>query len=144
VSLSLPALAQAPSATAADAKALLTKAIGAVKADKAKAIETFNKGEGGFKDRDLYLFCVNLGDGKVIANNFLPQLIGQDGRTFKDSTGHTYGQEFYDAAVKAQEGEIVESAPYLFPRPGTDKTPVAKVALLSKIGDIYCGVGYYK
>jgi hypothetical protein len=23
----------------------------------------FNKGEGGFKDRDLYVFCANISDG---------------------------------------------------------------------------------
>jgi hypothetical protein len=144
LSLSLPALAQAPSGTAGEAKEMLTKAIAAVKADKAKAIEMFNKGEGGFKDRDLYPFCVNVSDGKVIANSFLPQLIGQDNRTFKDSTGHNFGQAFYDTMAKAKDGEIVESAPFLFPRPGPDKTPVAKVAYLSKTADIYCGVGYYK
>src|SRR5215470_12090063 len=50
---SAPAFAQA-SGTAAEAKAMLDKAVVAVKADKAKAIEMFLKGEGGFKDRDLY------------------------------------------------------------------------------------------
>jgi hypothetical protein len=144
LSLSLQAFAQAPAGTASEAKAMLTKAIAALKADKAKAIEMFNKGEGGFKDRDLYPFCVNFSDGKVIANHNFPQLIGKDNRTFKDVIGHTFGQEFYDTVSKAKEGEIVESAPFLFPRPGSDKTPVAKVAYLSRMGDIYCGVGYYK
>ena len=37
--------------TATEAKAMLEKAVAAVKADKAKAIAMFNKGEGGFKDR---------------------------------------------------------------------------------------------
>ena len=32
---------------------MLTKAVAAVKADKAKARDMFNKGEGGFLDRDL-------------------------------------------------------------------------------------------
>jgi hypothetical protein len=144
LSFSLPALAQGNAGTAAEAKDMLAKAAAAVKADKSKAIDMFNKGEGGFKDRDLYPFCANISDGKVIANSFLPQLVGQDQRTFKDSTGHNFGQELFDSAAKAKEGEIVESKPFLFPRPGTDKTPVAKVAYLSKIGDIYCGVGYYK
>jgi len=50
LTLSTSAFAQG---TAAEAKAMLEKAVAAVKADKAKAIEMFNKGEGGFKDRDL-------------------------------------------------------------------------------------------
>src|SRR2546430_11961098 len=41
-----------------EAKAMLEKAVAALKDDKAKAIEMFNKGEGGFKDRDIYGSCV--------------------------------------------------------------------------------------
>jgi hypothetical protein len=33
---------------------------------------------------------------------------------------------------------------YLFPKLGPDKTPVPKVSFVTKVGDIYCGVGYYK
>ena len=51
--------------TAAEAKAMLEKAVAAVKADKTKALETINKGEGGFLDRDLYAFCFNATDGKI-------------------------------------------------------------------------------
>jgi hypothetical protein len=39
------------------------KAVAAVKEDKAKALDMFNKGEGGLKDRDLYMFCANASDG---------------------------------------------------------------------------------
>ena len=34
-------------------KAMLEKAVAAVKQDKAKALDAFNAGEAGFKDRDL-------------------------------------------------------------------------------------------
>jgi hypothetical protein len=43
--------------TAEEARAMLLKAVAAVKADKAKALDMFNKGDGGFLDRDLYVFC---------------------------------------------------------------------------------------
>jgi hypothetical protein len=43
--------------TPEEAKAMLDRAIAAVKADKTKALDLFNKGEGGFKNRDLYVFC---------------------------------------------------------------------------------------
>jgi hypothetical protein len=36
-------------------------------ADKAKALDMFNKGEGGFLDRDLYVFCSNVSDWKNVA-----------------------------------------------------------------------------
>ena len=43
--------------SASEAKAMLEKAAAAVKADKTAALAKFTKGEGGFKDRDLYPFC---------------------------------------------------------------------------------------
>jgi hypothetical protein len=48
----------------------------------------------------------------------------------------------YTAAQKP-EGEITEVS-YLFPRPGADATPVRKVSFVTKVGDLGCGVGYYK
>jgi hypothetical protein len=53
---------------------LLAKAVAAVKADKAKALDMFNKGEGG---RDLDPFCFNVGDGKHLATQ-AKQLVGQE------------------------------------------------------------------
>ena len=38
-----------------------------MKADKTKAIDMFNKGEGGFRQGDLYPYCFNISDGKVVA-----------------------------------------------------------------------------
>ena len=41
--------------TSEEAKTLLERAVAAVKQNKARALDMFNKGEGGFKDRDLYV-----------------------------------------------------------------------------------------
>ena len=62
--LSTTAFAQG---TATEAKAMLERAVVAVNADKAKALDTINKEEGGFLDRDLYVFCFNVSDGKQVA-----------------------------------------------------------------------------
>jgi hypothetical protein len=32
----------------------------------------------------------------------------------------------------------------IFPRPGADKTAVRKVTFITRVGDLGCGVGYYK
>jgi hypothetical protein len=71
-------LLQAQYGTAKEAKAMLMKAVAAVKADKTKAL--------GFQDRDLYPFCANVSDGKIVAlgNPLAKQLIG--GR--KNPKGH--------------------------------------------------------
>ena len=138
------AFAQQTSGTADEAKAMLMKAVAAVKADKTKALDMFNKGEGGFLDRDLYVFCGNVSDGKSVAlgNPNAKQLLGVDSRTLKDATGKPFGVELY-AAYQKPEGEITEVS-YMFPRPGADKTPVPKVSLVTRVGDLGCGVGYYK
>ena len=145
VLLSSTAFAQEKGGTADEAKAMLSRAVAAVKADKAKAIDIFNKGEGGFLDRDLYPFCANVGDGKFVAvyNPNARQLIGQvDMRTLKDSAGKAFGQEQFAAAQKP-EGQLTEVS-YLFAKPGPDTTPVPKVSFTTKVGDLICGVGYYK
>ena len=121
--------------TSAEAKAMLEKAVAAVKKDKAKALEMFAKGEGGFKDRDLYVFCGGP-DGNFTAH---PKLTGKSLKNLKDKAGKPLGQEIYKTA---QEGKIGEVS-YMWPRPGSDK-PVQKVTYVTKVGDEVCAVGYYK
>jgi Single Cache domain 2 len=130
--------------TADQAKAMLLKATAAVKADKTKALNMFNTGEGGFLDRDLYVFCANTSDGKIVAigNPNAKQLLGQDQRTLKDPTGKNFGLDLYAAGEKP-EGQITK-VNYLFVRPGPDTKPVPKVSLVTRAGDLVCGVGYYK
>ena len=70
VMLSSTAFAQG---TATEAKAMLDKAVVAVKADKAKTLDTINKEEGGFLDRDLYVFCFNIGTAKPLLMAILIQ-----------------------------------------------------------------------
>lgn len=120
--------------TPAEAKAMLEKAVAAVKADKAKALQMFTKGEGGFKDRDLYPYCGGP-DGKFTAH---PTLVGQSLKELKDKAGKPLGEEVY---AKAKEGQIGE-VEYMWPRPGQTE-PVKKVVYVTKVGDQVCGVGYY-
>ena len=123
--------------TAEEAKAMLERAVAAVKEDKAKAIDMFNKGEDGFKDRDLYVFCANASDGIVTAHPY-----GQRGKQLREifrKKGYPLGQEIMQ---KATEGTMREVT-YWWPRPGTD-TPLEKTAFYTKAGDQICGVGYYK
>jgi signal transduction histidine kinase len=121
--------------TAAEAKAMLEKAVKALKADKAGALASFTKGEGGFKDRDLYPFCGGA-DGMFTAH---PSLVGKSLKDLKDKTGKPLGEEIYKVA---KEGQISEVS-YMWPRPGTTE-PVQKVSYVTKVGDQVCAVGYYK
>ena len=122
--------------TADEAKAMLEKATVALKADKAKALDMFNKGDGGFKDRDLYVFCANTSDGILTAH---PYLKGEHLQDIKGKKGYPLGKEIMQNAT---EGTIKELT-YWWPRPGSDK-PLEKVTFYTRIGDQDCGVGYYK
>jgi hypothetical protein len=128
--------------TADEAKAMLLKAVAALKADRDVTLGMINKGEGGFRDRDLYVFCVRMSDGKQLASGAVIPPIGTDQRTLKDSTGKAFGLELYAAGQKP-EGEITEVS-YMFPKPGTTAPPVSKVSFVTRVGDLGCGVGYYK
>lgn len=121
--------------TPAEAKAMLEKAVAAVKADKPKALVMFTKGEGGFKDRDLYPYCGGP-DGNFTAH---PTLLGKSLKELKDKAGKPLGEEVYAAA---KEGAIAEVS-YMWQRPGQTDL-VTKVAYVTRIGDQVCAVGYYK
>ena len=75
--LTTPALAggiinsQSEYGTPEEAQAMLTRAIGAVKADKTAAINRFNHNDPSFRDRDLFVFCFNSRDGKLTAHEDL-------------------------------------------------------------------------
>ena len=134
--LTAASIQAAQSGTADEAKAMLDRAVAAVKADKTKALDIFNKGKGGFKDRDLYVFCANASDGIVTAH---PTAKGEQLKDIKGKKGFPLGQEMMQ---KATEGKISEIT-YWWPRPGSDK-PLEKTSFYTKVGDQICGVGYYK
>ena len=86
--VSLPLLwnvnfAWAQTGTAAEAKAMLEKAVAALKSNEADALAKFPKADGGFRDRDLYVYCFNTADGKFTAH-VNPALMGTDIRALKD------------------------------------------------------------
>jgi hypothetical protein len=145
LAVSPAAFAQQTRGTADEAKAMLMRAVAAVRADKAKALDMFNKGEGGFRDRDLYVFCANVSDGTLVAigNSNLKQALGIDVRTGQNSTGKAFGVEVY-AAMRKPEGQITEVS-YVSATPRVDDTLLAKETFVTRAdADLGCGVGYYK
>ena len=130
------AAAEAKFGSEQEAKAMLEKAVAALKDDKAKALAMFNKGEGGFKDRDLYVFCANASDGVMTAHPYLKGELLQD---IVGKKGFPLGKAIME---RAAEGKI-QSVTYWWPRPGSE-TPLEKHTFYTKAGDQICGVGYYK
>jgi hypothetical protein len=116
--------------TAEEAKAMLDRAVAAVKEDKAKALEMFNTGDGGFRDRDLYVMCANASDGIITAS---PTIKGGQLQDLPP------GKEVMRSATEGKVSEIS----YWWPRPGSIK-PLKKHTFYTKVGDQICGVGYYE
>ena len=88
--------------TAEQAKAMLERAVAAVKEDKAKALDMFNKGEGGFKDRDLYVFCANALDGIITAHPY-----GEGGKQLRDIKG-MHGVRFGETVMQNARARRIE------------------------------------
>jgi hypothetical protein len=127
--------------TVEQARAMLDRAISALKSNEATALSEFNDPNNKqFHERDLYVFCYDISDGKITAYES-PALLNVDVRTLtlKDDP---IGKRVYEAVQNAPEEGIV-TIDYKFPKPGTTE-PVAKQTVETRIGNQGCGVTYYK
>ncbi len=115
------------------AKEMLARVVAVVQQDESAAMQKFSTGTDGFRDGNIYPFCFRLSDGIVITG----QTAGSDIRTFPG-----VGSEIFDAAQKP-EGQITEIRYLARKPPPAEPTPVSKVSLVRRIGQIGCGVGYY-
>jgi cytochrome c len=126
--------------TAEEARAMLDRAISALTTDDDKALTEFNDPDNKhFHDRDLYVVCFNMSDGKITA--YLgPALLG-DIRTLS-LNDDPIGQRTYDAIHEAPPGTIA-TVDYSFPKPGKTER-VLKQFIEMRVGDEACGVAYFK
>ena len=125
--------------TADEAKAMLDRAVGALKSDEAAALHAFSDPKNKqFHDRDLYVSCFNTSDGKFTAFPG-PGMIGIDVRTFKFGDD-PIGQRAFDALQGTPEGAVA-TMDYNFPKSGK---PAVKQSLETRIANQGCGVAYYK
>ena len=85
----------------------------------------FNKGEGGFKDRDLYVFCANASDGVLTAH---PYLKGEHLQDIVGKKGYPLGKEIMKNATEGKISEVT----YWWPRPGSE-TPLEKHTFYTKV-----------
>jgi signal transduction histidine kinase len=124
--------------TAAEARAMLDRAVAELKSNEAAALAKFNDKENKqFRDRDLYVFCFNVSDGKFTVHPN-PTIMGTDVRALKVKDD-PLGQKLFD---QVKEGTVT-TVDYNFPKPGTTE-PVPKESYIIRIGGQGCGVGYYK
>lgn len=115
------------------AKEMLARVAVVVQQDEGAAMQKFNAGADGFRDGNIYPFCFRLSDGLVMTG----QTAGTDIRTFPG-----VGPQIFEAAQKP-EGQVTEISYLARKPPPAEATPVTKVSLVRRIGQVGCGVGYY-
>jgi hypothetical protein len=124
--------------TGEEARAMLDRAVAALKSDEPKALREFNDGDNKqFHDRDLYVSCFNISDGKFTAAP--SAMVGMDIRTFK-AGDDPIGQRAFDAVQGTPEGTVV-MLDFNFPKAGK---PAVKQSLETRVSNQGCGVSYYK
>jgi cytochrome c len=124
--------------TPAQAQALLEKAVKAIHADRAKALDAFNRTRGDFSEDDLYVFVINLSDKRFLAHGVNHRLVGTDGSDLRDPTGKLIVQQMVDAVATRDQAEVK----YSWPNPVTGQVE-EKHTLLRKVDGQIVAVGYY-
>lgn len=125
--------------TAADAEAMVKKAIAYVKANgKDKAFAEVGNPKGQFVDRDLYIFVYDL-NGKCLAHGANPKMVGKDLGEMKDSDGKSYVKERIEIAKTKGRGW----QDYKFTNPVSKKIE-PKTAYIEKVDEMIVGCGIYK
>ena len=118
---------------------MLEKAAAELKANPDAALAKFTNGDGGFRDRDLYVFCIDMATARFSAHGTNRALVGTDVKNLKEKDGSPLGEKVYKAMTPGK----ISTVDYNFPRPG-ETTPVPKQSYVTQVGKQGCGVGYYK
>src|SRR6516162_11149214 len=136
--LTVPSAIAQSFGSAEEARAMLDRAVAALKSDDAKALREFNDADNKeFHDRDLYVSCFNIADGVFTAAP--SAMVGMDIRSFNVGDD-PIGQKAFDAIQGTPEGKVV-TMDFTFPKAGK---PAIKQSLETRIGDQGCAISFYK
>ncbi len=126
--------------TAADAKAMVAKAIDLYKAKGTASFDVMNEGEAtGFLHGDIYIFVFSTGaEPKVVVQAADSTRIGLDVTTLADSAGKEFGKEMLARATA--EGAWVD---YIRRNPSTNKEEPKSSWVVLYDGYVF-GCGVYK
>lgn len=126
-------------ATPDEAKALAEKAAAHMReVGPEKAIADFNRGDGGYVDRELFVVVYGP-DNKILTGYGVPVLIGKDATKLKDVEGKPFGQEIIDLARSKGSGWV----DYRMTNAVTKKVG-EKSSWVIRVGDYVVFVGAFK
>ena len=126
-------------ATPDEAKAMSQKAQAAVnQMGKDKAFATFAAADGGFKVKDLYVFCMDM-EGVMLSHAVKPELVGKNLLTF-----NKYGDELFKNMIAKAKASGEGWVDYKWPYPGTEEIKEKTSYIMTNKEGFFCGVGAYK
>ncbi len=122
-----------------EAKALSQKAQAAVnEMGKDKAFAAFAAPDGGFRSKDLYVFCMDM-DGVMLSHPLKPDLVGKNLFDF-----NKYGDEPFKKMVATAKTSGEGAVDYKWPYPETDEIRDKESYVMTNKEGFFCGVGAYK
>lgn len=135
----LPALASEDRAKPEEAKAMLAKAMGHIKAvGRDKAFADFMTKPGPWVDRDLYITVFDMA-GKTLAHGANSRMVGKDNPNLQDANGKFHVKERLEIAKAKGKGQ----QEFAFLNPMT-KQIEPKLMFFERVDDIVVACGSYK
>ncbi len=136
-----PAVAQVKKGTAAEATAMVDKAIAFIKKNgREKSFAEINNPKGQFTDRDLYVVVYDM-KGKVLAHGANAKMIGRDVIELRDTDGKYFVKERVEMMSKGPNAKGWQD--YKFMNPVTNQIE-PKSMYLVRHEDMIVGCGIYK
>ena len=138
ISLQSTARAECKHGTAAQAKAMVERAVDLVhEAGLNSAFNTFWNPSGDFLEGNLYIFAIHF-DGTILVNTLWPPSIGGNVLAARDPEGRLYVQEMIRITRENGEGWVQ----YRFIDPCTGM-PSPKSSFIKRVDEFLIGAGYY-
>jgi cytochrome c len=135
------ALAQEKKGTAAEATAMVQKAIAHIKkVGREKAFADFDNKQGAFTDRDLYVVVYDI-RGKVLAHGANEKLIGKDLIDLRDNDGKFFVKERVEMMSKGPDAKGWQDYKFMNP---VSRQIEPKSMYLQRYEDLIVGCGIYK
>ena len=125
--------------TEEEAKNMLERAVNLINYNKIYALNIFTERKGGFNFKDLYPFCA---DASGILTGH-PFNVGFDLLTFIDSDGKNVGKEFLKVAEVGKINKVTFKITYPKDTIKSKDKEYTKTALVTRVGDQICAVGYH-
>lgn len=125
--------------TPKEAKNMSLKAQAAVnELGQEMAFAAFADPNGGYRDRDLYVFCIDM-EGVLLSQPIKPELVGKNMYNF-----NKYGDLLFQDMIALAKESGAGWVDYRWPHPATNEIrPKTSYIATNDLG-FFCGVGAYK